>query len=251
MDEIEDEYQKAFVLKGKKYRKVEHFDKPRVGISLVIDHDKKLMQKLKLGDKKYVCTIAIYLDDEWREAKGNKKNIFGRVHFTIDSDTGAYVLLNPEKYSARIPVEITSVDEYFFNTKTKKFYRGSRETSLRSIVDELFEWHIKPTKLFRGMFLRWKIQLRRLLYKFSLRISKFIAYIYYFIFGEKVAHDFVSEYMLKHYPEKKEIKTARVNEISIFGYTSSAHIVFVFCIFHLISRVNSPLSESDATCKTR
>ncbi len=231
-----DEYLKAFNLEG--YRKISNMDDPYVGVSLIIDHDKRLIQKLKLRDEKWIALINVYLEKNWTKTQDNMKSIHGRVVLTIDSNDNQYLMIDKRKFGANIPIDIYSKDEYFFDINTNKFYKCSSEITFKNIVDELFNLHLKTTKPISGFILRLKIMLFNFLEQSTLFLAKFIAFICYILFGEKVPYDFFSEYMQKKdITEPTPIKKSK--KISIFGYEASVHLISFFCLCHLIIFVSA------------
>lgn len=219
-------------------------EKPLVGMSLIIEHDRKFLKRLNLPDSKYVALIRIFLSEDWRRLESNKKPVIGIVNFTIDNNQNSFEILDPTKYGTKIPIELLSENDYFFDTKKRKFYKDTHEIKLKSIVDDLFRKHLKPTRFFAGMLLRIKIRSYRFLSKCTLGIAKFISRIFSLIFGEVVPYDFFSEYLQKHNPKKDDrIPSKKVKVINIFGYTASAHLIFFFCIFHLLGYFYVSYSE--------
>ncbi len=240
-ENTEDQLLKAFELVDPKYIKVKVLDKPLIGISLIINHDKKYLIKNKLDDN-YVCLMRIFLNENWKETNEQFKKVVGVANFTIDNNTGTFPMLDFSKgLGAWAPIELNSENEYFLDSKNKKFFKrcprcsSYEEMSLSKIADDLFFQHLKPTRPFTGMFLRNKLRLSRSLNWITLQIAKLIAFIYFSIFGEKVGYDFFSEYSLKHFDKNTDIVLKNAKKINIFGYEATIQLIFFFCLFHLLA----------------
>lgn len=249
--DIEDDYLKAFSLSNPIYRKVKPMQKPLVGISFVIDHNKETLKKLNL-DGNYVCLMQIYLKKDWRDTLSTFKQIIGVAHFTIDTgiDQENYPVLNLRKsLGVKIPIELESNDEYFFNIENKKFYKNCEEIKFNCIVEDLFNQHLKPTRRLTGMYLRFKLRMRYFCNALTLNFAKLITFFIFVIFGEEVGYDFFSEYSIKNKkpPITEEIK--KIKTLNIFGYEASTHLIFLFCLVHLLGyfiviyfNINLPIS---------
>lgn len=203
-----------------------------VGVSGKRQYSKELLDRLRIKDKKqYLCLIYVLIENsDLLNDEHTKKNLYIRVDFAFlyENNTYRFDYESVGNKNAR-PVNLLSTEEYYFDVKNLKFYHKDKEILPRKIIDTLFEQHIKPTKYFKGLYLRSKLFFWRKIYPFMIKaISNLFVALSYIMFGIKHSWDIDKRYFSEVYTDKsKFISTKPKNapdapkEISFFGYPVS------------------------------
>lgn len=156
------------------------------------------------------------------------------------TDSGIQLSVN----AASDPIELASVNEFYFDPTSKKFtrkegfFKGTHEIEPQKIIEIIHKLHTKPTKKVFGLWLRTKIIFWRYIaagfFKF---ISKIFIYLLYLISGIDITHDTWTRLI---FPEKlEEQNKERVGFTDkktkdFFGYQASSWAIISYCCLHLI-----------------
>lgn len=154
------------------------------------------------------------------------------------------ITLNPKGIERRAnwPIDLVSLDEFFYNIKHKTFYYKQKQISAPELLSMIEALHKKPTKFFRGFYLRLKsIFFRKIL-------TGLIGYLYdvcvvllHVFFGVRIK-DSILMFNVRRDRSKDEINAEVAplaqEKINIFGYQASGWAVVTYCIIHIVLYTN-------------
>jgi len=159
-------------------------------------------------------------------------------------------ILIRDKTKISDPIDLTSKDEYYYNVKSDKLYKGEEEISASELLNGIYTEHIKPTKLIKGVWLRTKIVFWRIIMKrFFSYISIFLHYFLYIITSDKYSYEPIMEEEILNNKiissrfedmigrkKKEDMKEhfEKGKKINIFGYEASRWIIIFYSILHLL-----------------
>ncbi len=135
-------------------------------------------------------------------------------------------------------------DCYFYDKTRNIFLKNNKETTANNLVQEVFEQHIKTTKLIQGLFVRmqlwfWGMVLPILFYTL---FYNFFRYILYFISGDQYTYNIFKG--VGELDEKKsklddsnnkrlEPKKEESEKMDVFGYKLSQHAAVMYSFISL------------------
>ena len=152
---------------------------------------------------------------------------------------GEGIRLTSDKQSVWSPVNLNSLDEYFYDTTTHKFYHQNKEIFANQIFANIDKAHMQPTKCFSGFYLRCRLWLWHKAFPFIIKlIDKILIAFLYIISGERLKRD-IWERLISRYNKKTEgsipeIQFDKGKTINFFGYDAKRWSVVFYCALHFI-----------------
>ena len=148
------------------------------------------------------------------------------------------ISLSIENRNRRMPVDLISNDEFFYNVQTEKFFHKNREITPQDILRIIDGLHTKPSKLFKGFWIRTKLFFLRTFLASIIELnSDFLVWLLYTVSGTRASKTIWSRIV---FPDRidseekiREGQTKESRKISLFGYEASGHAVVFYCSFHL------------------
>ena len=132
------------------------------------------------------------------------------------------------------PISLDSLDEYFLDCETNKFYdsQNNKKTG-EEILDTLFDEHCATIHWFKGLSLRWKLGYRNLLSKLCVVIINVLEQLLQLAFGRtlKSEDDFAGTLTLY---KRNDMRVLSTESFTIFGCKASKNIVVTFSIMVLL-----------------
>lgn len=207
--------------------------KDAIGFSTTKQCDPKY---LKLKDNKtYITLIKLYIDPI-NKPENNHYPLFISVSLNLFED-GKYIIDQTFiKNKISKPINLHSENEYFYNDKENKFYKKNVPILPNDIISEIYNIHIKPTKLIKGFPIKCKLSIQYLLILLISLIGYIFNCILWIISGKKYSYDIFGE--SAELKNKKEIQTGGDikigHTINFFGYSASLHSICVYCAIHFL-----------------
>lgn len=217
---------------------------------------------LNSKDDGNVSLLSFLLEDK---DKDNKKPISIGITYGKKSNGGVAVRDN-KKINLFSPLDLTSKKDYYYDVSEDKLLKNNREISFNDLINEIYETHIKSTKLFKGFFIRvkiffWRICISKIL-KFLSTFSHCFLFIltgdkydYEPIMGEEVLNDVITGHKFfkdligkkksslgaitktVHNNLKFELVEEKSRKFNFFGYETSYWAVRVYSIIILSTYV--------------
>lgn len=225
----------------------------KLGFSMKIKYDKKITRKLKRQHKgsNYMALLYIYASDQDLYNKNLAlKPIIARATPGFIGNNGEFRIF--DNYKRSDPIELVSEGDYFYDVENNAFFKDEKKISADNIIQEIYDLHIKPTKILWGAYLRfkllfWKTILFWLVNKFSqicilaLQIisSNKHSYNVYERYFDIVNEDSVTSFE-KHKEKKENIKGKK---ITLFGYAAISRTTISYCGFHFIAYTIFAISD--------
>lgn len=160
-----------------------------------------------------------------------------RISASYGDNTPDGITLAPRKQSLWDPIDLYSLDEYFYNTATRKFYYHNKEVSAQQIFLNIENEHMRPTKKIRGFLLRYRLWYWRRSLPFTIKvIDSILIFLLWIISGERLKSNIWekrSELINKRIPEK-DIQFEQAKTMDFFGYKAKRWSVVFYCTLHLI-----------------
>ena len=242
ISEIRDKFIKSFNVQRLGFERPEVLTDKNVGFFFVKEYSKKDISKFKINPKyRYVTKFNIFIKDhDLVDQLLQLKPVIVECHFynieKWDDET-----MKEIDCKRRKPINFISNDDLFYSTQNNIFYnKCNQQVSADSVLDKMYNIHLKPTKKFRGLFLRTRLVFA-CVKAWSIKfLSNSLVRILWLISGDIAIpnYDIVVRYVDTLYPEREIqaefIKEKEGNKIDIFGYKASRQAVFVFCVLHLI-----------------
>lgn len=144
------------------------------------------------------------------------------------------------------PVDAEFSNEYFYDVNKNKFYKKKKEVNANKILNEIYLKHIKPTKKFRGLFLRFKMIFWWVCVSYLFKLfSELSRHFLYFISGIKYCYEpilreeKINQQIIKS--SFKDIEPANIEEVlkegkklKIFNYEASQWSIIFYSMVHLL-----------------
>jgi hypothetical protein len=220
------------------------------GFSIRKDLEYELIKKLKLEeDKNYVSILCISIS----KVSSNKTRLPLILTCELVENRDETYVINFEinkKYKQYAPISIYSENDYFYDVKQNKFYFNESEIKPIKILVDIYEKHIKPSKLIKGLLIRSKVRLRFFISRIIQLFAKFSLFLFNIISWEKYKFSFITQQIIKtdenSTPENisceltssKPIKYAEIFGIQIEIRTAfwyAAVNLLIFIIYYLQS----------------
>ena len=234
--EIFERFKNSFNLSSNGYEDPITLEDNDIGFSAKKDIEIKFNKKLKITEnKKYLTLIQVLV----RDLKKSKAPISLSFDFVM-KEQNEYVLGYSYIKNYFRPLNIDSVDEYFYEPEKNIFYKKDKEIAADKILKNLYDLQMKPLKFFKGFKLRSKILLFKFISFMFYVIHNFLKFLLLVISGEIFIYDYLEELVtvnMKNFQQKKLIENSEMKskKIKIFDYEANIWSIFVFCTFHLLA----------------
>lgn len=249
-DENEQKFKSIFksVFKGWDYTELVD----TTGFTLRGKYTDKQIKAFKVdGDYEYVPFINFYFNrSKDNQSNGDYTSMviavgISMIEYNADGTTRYVLDTSHIKSVLRRPIEIRSSDDYFYNTKTEKFYRkkGKKyiETDLKKIYKEIIRLHVASYFTYTGIRARLKVLLFRTLPLFLLEsISKLMGTVVWVINGRFYTFDpFLEEFRKEAlgYNRKDSEEKEPKREVDFFGYKVAIWTLFSYPITAIITLI--------------
>lgn len=129
--------------------------------------------------------LSIYVNEDDSKNKDlNRRQLIIRATYGFVTRDGGIRFRSDPKIGE--PIDLESNEGYAYDVQNKKFYKDNEEISPVVLINEIYNKHIKPTKYYKGLWIRlkvffWRIFLRSLLDY----ISNLFSLVQYIISGDK------------------------------------------------------------------
>lgn len=199
-----------------------------IGFSLTKDYGEGNASLYKIG------VASEDLDTRTQRARLWLSVSYGKV-------TEGGILLGTREGDLWSPIDLNSLDEFFYDVNTHKFYyRNQKEIEALDIFTFLEDTHLKPTKLGKGFILRLRLWLWRKFLPFFIKIFDFILIsVLWVISGERIKGD-IWKRLFSVYDERKDKKIEPKDNllyesktIDFFGYKAKRWSVVFYSVLHL------------------
>jgi len=140
--------------------------------------------KKKFDETENVTLIRLFIGGDDLSSGNNKKPLFVDAEYRKENDNGPTSPM-PGKIDFNLPIHLNFKGCFYYNVITGEFYENNKKISGDELINDVYNSHIKPTKKFKGAFLRiklyfWKIFLKNFFYC----LSKFFYWILWLISGD-------------------------------------------------------------------
>lgn len=144
----------------------------------------------KIEDQKVpenASLFTIYIKEEELGKDNNIKKIHASATYGKIAETGGVYVRDNQKISS--PIDLTSED-YLYDISSNRIIFKNKELSAKELVDNIYNLHVLPTKRFKGIGIRFKLYIWRILFvQFFYCFSKVFHYLLYIITGDKYSYD--------------------------------------------------------------
>lgn len=128
-----------------------------------------------------------------KEDELSKNNTLKKLHISATygkvAETGGVYIRDNQKISS--PIDLISEDYLYDFNQNKIIYRN-KELSANELIDNIYNLHVLPTKKFKGICIRFRLYIWRILFvQFFHYFSKIFHYLLYIITGDKYSYDTV------------------------------------------------------------
>ena len=200
-------------------------------------------KKFKPNDDKNVSQISIYIYNKPSQIDDSRKSLL--VHATygrVAKDDGGIYIRSETKLND--PIDIEANDEYYYDINTDKFYQKDKEIKAEELINVFYSQHIKPTKTFKGLWLKVKLLFwRNFLYLFFKDISRLFSYLLYVISGNRYSYEpfsgegkFNDSLIESKYGNKLKLEDVYgkdVKKFKFFDYEASQWSIIFYSLLHL------------------
>jgi hypothetical protein len=171
-----------------------------------------------------------------RENDGIRKPIYIRASYgRLESG----VLEDAKNRKSIDPIDVESVEEYYYDIGSGNFYEADRRISVQNLLDKFYSEHIKSTYPIRGLFLRMRMILQIKFRIMTLDIlEKFFQIILRLISGTTYSYSPILQEERINSRQQAGVQDLRLDEsepstIRIFNYEASKWSVLFFIILNL------------------
>jgi len=188
----------------------------------------------------YASLFKISIGKEWLEKEDPLKPLFITMSYGKETEDGLLLSSSTTKIKKNItgPIDLTSNDEFFYNIETHEFFHKKKKINASDVLKYVDEWHIKPTKLIKGFWLRIKLIFWRVIATSAIKYtSNFLVYCLYFISGTKISNNIWQRTIFKDSAKQEDIPSSKETAgktIDMFGYKASVWSVIFYCLLHLL-----------------
>ena len=209
----------------------------KIGYSIKRDYDEDVVKKLGIIDKKTYTSLThlSIIDSDLEESNKKKIPVNVEMNCLLFEDVENKFVYNYEYITnpRMKPINI-STQAYTLDLLNQKFYKENKKIDLIDIYNEVYERHIIPSSVIKGLPFRTKVGLNKFLIfvlkSISITIGKILEWAYYYE------------------PHRKNFKTilpsgednSSINEpvlenerFDFYGYKVSPRTISIYSFFHL------------------
>jgi hypothetical protein len=216
-----------------------------------------VQKKLSENDIENASMLSFYIPNNPVEPN-NKKSIIISATYGKKVENGISVRNKVKLFS---PIDLMSKGDYYYDVTNNRLLKDDEEILPIELADEVYENHIKPTKLLKGFWIRskilfWRIILNKVFNYASIFLSNLLylltgdRYSYEGMLGKEVLNNTIIDHHFKDligaednsvYTKKSIIeitkKNGRSRRFKFFGYETSYWTIRVYSIIILSSYV--------------
>jgi len=189
---------------------------------------------------KYISLIDVYISSDELAKEADKKMLYISAMYGREAENDGVGFINNK---INDPLNF-SLNNCFYRISNSKFFIKDKEISGAELLDKIYAAHIKPTKVFGGLFFRFKFFVYRI---FLASIFNFLAkafyYLLFFINGDKYDYEpilktvkingrIISSPSGDNY--EVEDKSKESAKVDFLGYKINRRIVFSYSIINFI-----------------
>lgn len=191
----------------------------------------------------FTSIYGFYVRNEDMRSDSTIKPVWVSVSYGEKQEDGS-VRLSPTSVERQLnwPIDFISNNDFYFDTTSKTFLRHGRIISGADILKMAESLHMRPTRKFAGLFLRFRLWSRSILAGIFQGFYKALNYVLYTLSGtwttQTMWEVYVAEPTKAHsnLPEP-EIDSFAAQTIDVFGYKASAWAVVAYSLIHLAAYI--------------
>lgn len=202
------------------------------GISSKIE-DQKIPENASL--------FTIYIEERELGKDSGIKKIYASATYGKIAETGGVYLRDNQKINS--PIDLVSND-YLYDIDKNKIIFKNKELSAKELIDNIYNLHILPTKRFKGIYIRFKLYVWRILFvQFFYCFSKIFHFLLYIITGDKYSYNPVFDRIIingktvfssiESMIDKTEPNETNGKKINFLGYDVDLWPIVFYSIFTL------------------
>ena len=209
----------------------------KIGYSIKHDYDEDVVKKLRISDKKTYTSLTnlSVFDEDLKEFNKKKIPVDVVIRFLLFEDDENKFVYNYDFLGNKNwkPVSFTA-HGYSLDLSNKQFYKGNQKIDLINIYSEVYDKHVKPSLVIKGLPFRTKVGLNKFLVfvlkSISITIGKILEWAYYYephrknfktIFPSGEDNSSISEPVLEN------------ERFDFYGYKVSPRTISIYSFFHL------------------
>lgn len=183
-----------------------------------------------------ISSLNIYIDEAEILHTNPLKKLIVSIYYGKESIAGV-VIENENKFFD--PINIVSMNDYSYNSLSGDFFRGNEKIESIQIVREIYDKHIKPTKIFRGFSIRNKLWFYRIFLSWVFKVASLLfSCLIFLISGNKFKYGFI-EHINKRINIQKDISPKkpideRKDKISFWGYKARPGCILSYSVLHFL-----------------
>jgi hypothetical protein len=199
-------------------------------------------------DDQHTSLLSLYLRNQPGQPEERKPLIVDANYVTRNGEELSYK--EEEKTKISSPGDLTSGDDHYYDITHNIVLSKTKELSPTALINEVYEQHIKPTKLFQGFWLRIKLFFFRIvlvkmfeflssLFQWLLFIITGDRYSYAPILGKEVFNNTIVSHRFKeligHTDKRDKIPNEKKTvKFEFLGYEGSYWTIIVYCALNLV-----------------
>jgi len=135
-----------------------------------------------------------------------------------------------------ISLEVTG---YTYDHSINSLKDKDESLSGEQILDKLFQEHCNTVHIFKGFKIQWQINSQKISVEIIRSLIKFLTKILWIICGYQFEPKNSMSGIFTYY-KREDLKKVETNNINLFGYQASKHVIISFCFFVLMLVALSP-----------
>lgn len=196
-------------------------------------------KKFRESDENHTTLLRVGISNNNEE----KKPLSASAVYGVETEEGVR-LRNGNEIFINDPIDMESRSDYFYDLKDKTLFKKNEKITPEELIDDIYNIHIKPTKLVKGFSLRIKIRFWRIWLPFIFTaLSKTCYYLLLTISGnrytfepfveeEKINDEIISTRSTIHkVKEKESLKESK--KFHFFDYEASRWSIIFYSLLHL------------------
>lgn len=203
MENEKDMFIKQFNLEKNGFNDLNLFEDTPMGFSV--------KKKLNKHDKNNITLLSIYISDRVYNDGKDEKQLYIRATYGKISGNGV-IIRDFKDIKLTDPIDIGFLNCFFYNTKTRKFYKQNKIIDAEKIINTTYAKHIKSTKPLKGAFIRFKLFL---LQKIISRIFENISKLFYIILLIISGNRYVYEPILGDETINNKVIKSKLNNVNL------------------------------------
>lgn len=197
----------------------------------------QVRKKLHEGDKDNITILGIYIPSGTIDKTENtKKPLNISLYYGKKAEGGGVIIRQDPKLND--PIDVFFPDEYYYDISSGEFFKKDKKITADKIFEEVYNEHIKSTRLLKGLLVRSKIRFYRiflnLIFKYA---SKFLSFLVKLISGDVYEYGFpdhINKILNPKAEKPKQPEDKSENRVSFLGYKATTECILFYSIIHFI-----------------